>query len=165
VTEHVIDPTRIHHIWDNSIEATLRIASGDIVRFDLPMAGHGQVDNGWAFEQTKFDFDTMYNLLGPIYVEGASPGDTLEVEVLSLVPGEWGWTSVVPSLGLLPEDFPTPILRYFDLTRGKTTQLVPGVKIPIEPFLGTMGNHPDVPAPKVWNVGFTIPRAVFTTGQ
>jgi acetamidase/formamidase len=145
VTEHIIDPKRIHHAWDNSLAPTLRIASGDVVYFDLLMAGHGQVAKGWTIEQTRFDFDTMYNLLGPIYVEGARPGDTLEVEVLSLTPGDWGWTTVGRNLGLLPEDFPDPFIRYFDLSRGKTAQLVPGVEIPIEPFLGTMGNHPDVP--------------------
>jgi acetamidase/formamidase len=145
VTEHIIDPKRIHHAWDNSLAPMLRIASGDVVYFDLLMAGHGQVDKGWTIEQTRFDFDTMYNLLGPIYVEGARPGDTLEVEVLSLTPGDWGWTTVGRNLGLLPEDFPDPFIRYFDLSRGKTAQLVPGVEIPIEPFLGTMGNHPDVP--------------------
>jgi acetamidase/formamidase len=145
MTEHVIDPTKIHHQWDNSLAPTLRIASGDVVRFDLRMAGHGQVEQGWAFERTKFNFDTLYNLLGPIYVENARPGDTLEIEILSLTTGSWGWTVVLPNLGLLPEDFPKPFVRYFDLTRGTTTQLVPGVEIPIEPFLGTMGNHPDSP--------------------
>lgn len=145
MTEHVIDRTKIHHAWDNSLQPTLRIASGDVVHFDLIMAGHGQVEKGWTYAQTKFDFDTLYNLLGPIYVEGAKPGNTLEVEVVSLVPGTWGWTVVKPTLGLLPEDFPEPFIRYYDLARGKTAQLVAGVEIPIEPFLGTMGNHPDVP--------------------
>ena len=145
MTEHVIDRTKIHHAWDNSLQPTLRIASGDVVQFDLLMAGHGQVEKGWTYAQTKFDFDTLYNLLGPIYVEDAKPGNTLEVEVVSLVPGPWGWTVVKPNLGLLPEDFPEPFIRYYDLTRGTTAQLVAGVEIPIEPFLGTMGNHPDVP--------------------
>ncbi len=54
------------------------------------MAGHGQVHEGAKFEETSFDFDTLYNLLGPVYVEGARPGDTLRVEIVSLDPGEWG---------------------------------------------------------------------------
>jgi acetamidase/formamidase len=107
------------------------------------MAGSGQVENGWPYEQARFDFDTLYNLLGPVHVEGASPGDTLEIEILELKTGPWGWTSVLPELGLLPEDFPEPFIRYFDLTRGDTTELAPGVHIPIEPFLGTMGTLPD----------------------
>jgi acetamidase/formamidase len=141
--EHTIDPTRIHHEWDASLEPTLRIESGDVVHFDLQMAGHGQVENGWAYDQARFDFDTLYNLLGPIHVEGAQPGDTLEVEVVALQPGPWGWCAVLPELGTLPDEFPDPFLRYFDLTQGDTTTLTPGVEIPIEPFLGTMGTLPD----------------------
>jgi acetamidase/formamidase len=141
--DHVIDATRIHHRWDASLEPTLRIEPGDTVRFDIRMAGHGQVDKGWDFEQTKFDFDTLYNLLGPVYVEGAAPGDTLEVEILELHTGPWGWCVVLPELGLLPEHFPDPFLRYFDLTQGDTTALGDSVRIPIEPFLGTMGTLPD----------------------
>jgi acetamidase/formamidase len=141
--EHVIDPDRIHHAWDAALEPTLRIEPGDIVHFDIKMAGHGQVGYGWPYEQAAFDFDTLYNLLGPIHVEGARPGDALEVEILELQTGSWGWCSVLPDLGLLPEDFPDPYMRYFDLTQGDTTELVPGVRIPVEPFLGTMGVLPD----------------------
>ena len=140
--EHTIDAGRIHHAWDASLEPTLRIQPGDTVHFDIRMAGHGQVEQGWPYEQARFDFDTLYNLLGPVYVEGAEPGDTLEVEIVALQPGGWGWTSVLPELGLLPEDFPEPLIRYFDLTQGDTTELA-GAQIPIEPFLGTMGTLPD----------------------
>jgi acetamidase/formamidase len=140
--EHVIDPDRIHHAWDASLEPTLEIEPGDVVHFDIRMAGHGQVENGWSYEQAKFDFDTLYNLLGPIHVAGARPGDTLEIEVVELATGPWGWCSVLPELGLLPEEFPDPFIRYFDLTQGDTTELG-GVRIPIEPFLGTMGTLPD----------------------
>jgi acetamidase/formamidase len=141
--EHVIDASLIHHEWDASLEPTLRIESGDSIDFDIKMAGHGQVEQGWPFERTSFDFDTLYNLLGPVYVEGAEPGDTLEAEVVALQPGAWGWCVVLPELGLLPEDFESPFIRYFDLTQGDTTELVPGVRIPVEPFLGTMGTLPD----------------------
>jgi acetamidase/formamidase len=143
VTEHVIDPTRIHHAWDNTLEPTLRIESGDVVHFDLRMAGHGQVENGLPIEEARFDFDTLYNLLGPIWVEGAQPGDTLEVEVVSLRPGAWGWCVVLPELGLLADDFPDTFIRYFDLTTGDTTALGDRARIPVEPFLGTMGTHTD----------------------
>jgi acetamidase/formamidase len=141
--EHEIDASRIHHRWDAALEPTLRVEPGDTVHFDIKMAGHGQVENGWEFERAAFDFDTLYNLLGPVHVEGAQPGDTLEVEILELRTGSWGWTSILPELGLLPEDFPEPSIRYFDLTQGDTTALGDRVRIPIEPFLGTMGTLPD----------------------
>jgi acetamidase/formamidase len=144
-TEHVIDPTRIHHAWDRSLEPALRVRSGDTVRFDLLMAGHGQVVEGAAFDDVTFDFETIYNLSGPVYVEDARPGDTLEIEVLSLEPGAWGWTVFLPELGLLAEDFPEGYLRTWDLRGGDRAVLVPGVEVPFEPFLGTMGNCIDEP--------------------
>ena len=143
--EHVIDPARIHHSWDNSLEPILAITPGDTVHYDLLMAGEGQVDEGARIEDTRFDFDTMYNLSGPLYVEGAEPGDTLEVDILALDPGEWGWTVVLPELGLLSEDFPEPYLKIWDLRPRERAVLRPGVSVPIAPFLGTLGNEPDDP--------------------
>ena len=37
--EHTIDPNRIHHAWDKTLEPSLRIASGDTVNYELLMAG------------------------------------------------------------------------------------------------------------------------------
>lgn len=143
MTDHVIDPARIHHKWDNSLEPSLVIETGDTVSFELPMAGRGQVERGRGFDRTSFDEDTVYNLLGPVFVEDAKPGDTLEVEILSLSPGDWGWCGIFPAEGLLPEDFPEPYLKTFELADRSRAELAPGVEIPLVPFLGTMGTHPD----------------------
>jgi acetamidase/formamidase len=143
--DHVIDPTRVHHRWDSTLEPTLRIASGDTVSFELAMAGRGQLKEGASFEETAFDWDTLYNLLGPVWIDGARAGDTIEVEILSLEPGDWGWTAVLPELGLLPDDFPEPVVRTFDLRGGTHVAVAPGVNVPFAPFLGTMGTHPGEP--------------------
>jgi acetamidase/formamidase len=143
--EHALDASRIHHNWDNSREPALVIASGDIVHFQLPITGEGQVHEDSRIEDVRWDFDTIYNLAGPIFVEGAQPEDTLEVEILTLEPGAWGWTTMVPELGLLAEDFPTPYLKIFDLRGGDKATVVPGVDVPLDPFLGTIGVHTDEP--------------------
>lgn len=144
---HVIDPTAVHHDWDARRPPVARIASGDTVGLALRMAGHGQVAEGAAYADTAFDFDTLYHLLGPIWVEGARPGDTLRVEVLTLETGPWGWAAILPELGLLPEDFPEPWVGTFDLRDGRTVEVAPGIRVPARPFLGTMGTHPDAPEP------------------
>ena len=118
MAEHVFDASVYHHAWDRELEPALAIAPGDVVHFDLLMAGARQVHEGATFEECAFDFDTLYNLAGPIHVEGARPGDTLAVEILSLEPGDWGWCVILPELGLLPEDFPDGFVRTFDL-RGR----------------------------------------------
>ena len=143
--EHAVDGSRVHHDWDNSREPVVTIASGDVVHFDLPMTGDGQVSESSTADQVTWDFDTIYNLGGPVFVEGAEPGDTLEVEVLELTPGPWGWTTIIPELGLLPDDFPEPYLKIFDLRGRSSAAVAPGVEVPLEPFLGTMGVHTDEP--------------------
>lgn len=143
--EHNVDASQTHHDWDNSRAPVLVVQSGDVVHFDLPMTGEGQVREDSTVAEVEWDFDTIYNLGGPIYVDLAEPGDTLEVEVLSLTPGPWGWTTIIPGLGLLADDFPDPYLKIFDLRRGAKATLAPGVEIPFGPFLGTMGVHPDEP--------------------
>ena len=71
-----------------------------------------------------------------------SPGDTLAVEILDLHTRGWGWTAVLPGLGLLADDFAEPYLRIFDLTAGDVTHFREDIVLPIEPFMGTMGVCP-----------------------
>jgi acetamidase/formamidase len=141
--EHRIDAARYHHRWDPGAEPTLEIASGDTVMFDLQMAGAGQIIEGDRYEDTNFDMDTIYRLLGPVHVSGAHPGDTLRVDILELTPGPWGWCGTEPGLGLLPDDFPNPFVRTFDIRNGRCVDVCPQVVVPLAPFLGTMGTHPD----------------------
>ena len=140
--EHVIDPSLIHHDWDETLAPILEVESGDVIHFDIKVAGDGQVKLGDRFGDVRFDFDTMYNLSGPILVVGAEPGDTLCIEVLRLVRGSWGWTAILPGMGLLPDDFPEGYLRTFALDSPQAVEFSPGVRVPYRPFLGTMGVNP-----------------------
>lgn len=142
--DHVIDPSVIHHQWDADLEPVLAIDPGDTVSYDILVAGAGQVWPGAKYEDVQFDFDTMYNLSGPLWVNGAEVGDTLQVDVLEMRHGEWGWAGFLPELGLLPEDFPYGYLRTFELKDG-STDFAPDISIPLAPFCGTMGNHPGEP--------------------
>lgn len=81
----------------------------------------------------------VYPLAGPLFIRGAGPGDVLEVTVLDLRPGNWGWTAILPGFGLLSEDFPEPHLHIWDLTSRTHASLRRDIRIPLDPFLGTMG--------------------------
>lgn len=147
--EHTLDPALVHHKWDASLPPAITIAAGDVVHCQTDEVTSGQVQPGDpATKLGQLNFDLLYPLAGPIYVEGAAPGDALEVEILSLQPLDWGWAGIIPGLGLLPEDFGEPYIRYFDLTNGETTALRDDILIPIQPFCGTMGNAPDEPGQK-----------------
>ncbi len=144
--EHTIDPDRVHHGWDRALEPTLTVESGDVIHYDLRMAGHDQISEGDGYAEARLDFDTLYHLSGPVFVRGAEPGDTLRIDIVSLEPGDWGWASVLEGLGLLPDDFPEPWAGTFDLRNRGQVEIAPGIHLPTSPFLGTMGNHPGEPA-------------------
>lgn len=144
MSEHTMPPGPIHHAWDRSLEPVLTVASGDTVHYDIPMAGEGQVSYGCDYAETNFDFATTYNLAGPLEVQGSQPGDVVQVEILSLEPGEWGWTAIMPGLGLLPDDFPDGYVRTFELVPGMPVTFADGIALPQAPFFGTMGNPLDI---------------------
>ena len=86
----------------------------------------------------------VHVLTGPIYVEGAAPGDALEVRVLDLefrVP--YGVNNTGPGSGVLPDLFATPTPRIIKTDLQRKVALLPGgIELPLSPFLGIMGVAP-----------------------
>ncbi len=54
----------------------------------------------------------MHSLTGPVYVEGAEPGDVLEIRVLDIKLNDWGYNFLSPTQGILSE-FTKPRIKYF----------------------------------------------------
>jgi acetamidase/formamidase len=134
---HHLSSDVVHKVWDNSLPPRVTVESGDTVTFQTRNAG----DFPYRLDSKLEDVPRTgagHPLTGPVWVAGAKPGDTLEVEVLELVPGAVGWTIVVPELGLLAGEFPTATLNTWDLTKDPTP-FRPGISVPLEPFLGIMG--------------------------
>jgi acetamidase/formamidase len=146
--EHAIDRAKVHYKWDRSLEPAVEIEPGDVVHFETEEVTDGQLKpDSPASDLLNLDFDRLYPLAGPVFVKGAEPGDALEVEILELRPLDWGWAGLIPGLGLLAEDFPEPYLRVFDLKNGEFAALRDDIRIPIQPFCGTMGVATDEAGP------------------
>jgi acetamidase/formamidase len=140
---HYCPTDRVHFTWDTGNEPLLTIADGDVVVFETRDVSDDQIGpNSDTSVIASLDWDRVYPLAGPVYVEGAAPGDTLAIELLDLHTKGWGWTAILPGLGLLSEDFTEPYLRVFDLTRGDVTSFREDILIPLTPFMGTMGVCP-----------------------
>ncbi len=139
---HHLDDTQPHAFWDNSYPARLRIQPGDTVVFETLEASAGQVGPDSASVVVgNLNFDLIHPLTGPVYVEGAEPGDALVVDIVSIKHKGWGWNAVIPGFGLLAEDFPDPYLHHYKL--GETTcEFRSDIQIPYEPFCGVMGVGP-----------------------
>ena len=146
--EHTLDKKKIHFSWDKNHPPAIEIESGDTVHCETAEVTNNQVTDGCpASKLGQIDFSQLYPLAGPIYVKGSEPGDMLEVEILRLQPLRWGWAGILPGLGLLSEDFKQPYIRHFDLTDGFSTALREDIRIPLQPFCGTMGVATDDEGP------------------
>jgi acetamidase/formamidase len=138
------DPPHIHRVIDNSIPAALTIESGEIVVFDcpgLPLPEYATVEDVVA----RIDPDRPHTIVGPVEINDATPGDTLVVEILDIeLSANHGHTPIIPGEGLLGQDFETPHVHNFTWTDGATsTELRPGVKVPLNPFCGILGVMPE----------------------
>jgi acetamidase/formamidase len=142
-TTHYFPDDRVHFTWDAGNAPVITVDSGDTVVITTRDVSDNQITpESDASVIAGLDWDRVYPLAGPIAVAGAEPGDTLAVEILDLHTLGWGWTAILPGLGLLPDDFPDPYLRIFDISNGDFAYMREDVAIPLAPFLGTMGVCP-----------------------
>jgi len=89
-------------------------------------------------EFLTIDRGRIHALTGPIFVEGAGPGDVLQIDVLEVAHKGWGWSSVLNGLGFLKQRFTEPYLFHWKLDGAVTRSLAPAV-VPVRPFCGVMG--------------------------
>lgn len=136
---------QFHLAWDNSIPPIATVESSAVVAMDTLDASGGQLGPASRVNDVaSLDFTRVNQVYGPIAVEGAEVGDTLQIEIVDLQPADWGWTASIPGFGLLAEDFPDPILKLWKLI-GDSAELESGIQIPLDPFCGEMGVAPGEP--------------------
>jgi acetamidase/formamidase len=135
-----------HHFgWNNALPPALRVAPKEVVTFEVADASGGQLTRtSTAADVASLDFGRVNPVTGPVYVEGARPGDALEVHILDLEGSGWGWTAIIPGFGLLAEDFPAPFLHISTYGAGGV-EFAPGIRLPLRPFPGTIGVAPAEP--------------------
>jgi acetamidase/formamidase len=142
MAEHYLDDSVTQPFWDNSVHPRLEVESGDTVVMDVPESC-GQVTPDWKDDDlAHISFDPIHALIGSIFVKGAQPGDVLEVKVNRMDHKGWGWSGHLNGFGLLAEDFEFAYIHHWKLD-GETCDFgVRGIRLPFEPFFGTMGVAP-----------------------
>jgi acetamidase/formamidase len=139
MTEHALSAKTTHSVWDRSLEPRLRVEPGDKVQIECADASGSQVIPGMTTaDYLRIDRSRIHALTGPIWVEGAQPGDVIQIDVLATRHSGWGWSSIVEGLGFLKDRFRVPYLFHWLLEGQSTRSLEPAV-VPIRPFLGVMG--------------------------
>jgi acetamidase/formamidase len=143
---HTIHQT--HFGWDHSFAPVARIAPGESAQFDVADSSGGQLGQTSTVDDVAgLDFSKVNPVAGPVFVDGAEPGDVLKVTLLSFTPSGWGWTANIPGFGLLADEFKDPALH---LWRYDPKTLAPALfgrwaKVPLKPFTGTIGVAPAEP--------------------
>jgi acetamidase/formamidase len=139
---------RQHQGWDRSFAPVIRIPPGASLEFDVSDSSAGQLGaTSTVDDVVRLDFGRVNPVTGPVFVEGAEPGDVLKVTLLSFAPSGWGWTANIPGFGLLTDEFKQPALH---LWRYDPKTLAPALfgrwgKVPLKPFTGTIGVAPGQP--------------------
>jgi acetamidase/formamidase len=136
---HTLSPNPTHSVWNRALPPRLRIDPGDTVHMECLDSSGAQVHPEMNLAQyLSIDRTRIHALTGPIFVNGAEPGDVLQIDVLEIAHKGWGWTSIVQGLGFLKQRFSTPCLFIWELGGDVTTSLAPAV-VPVRPFCGVMG--------------------------
>jgi acetamidase/formamidase len=142
MAEHTLSAVPTHSRWNRHLASRLHIAPGDTVYMECQDASGAQVRPGMIVpEYLQIDRDRIHALSGPIFVDGAEPGDVLQIDVLKVAHKGWGWTSVISGLGFLKDRFSTPYLFHWQLEGAVSRSLSPAV-VPLRPFCGVMGVAP-----------------------
>lgn len=144
--EYHLTRDQTHNKWSSEIEPILTVSPGIVLEVETEEASDGQITPQSGPEVlANLDFDPIHPLTGPVYVEGAEPGDVLKVTIHDVELGEWGWSAVTPGFGFLADEFTEPYLHTWTFEPGQTHAEFAGHRIPLKPFPGVVGVAPDTP--------------------
>jgi formamidase len=158
------EPATGHNRWHPDIPAIIKVSPGEVVRLETRDAADGQITPGCSVEVVEtLDSGRMHPLTGPIYIEGATPGDLLEVEILRVRPQGYGFGIQYHSLGVLANHSPGPFIAHFNISDGQaTSEQIPGARFRGAPFMGVMGvspSHAMLEESRIYEERLALPHA------
>ena len=142
----------LHGWFDKSLPTILSIASGDTIVYNTPDAGWNDLPPGYSPDNPlgRRHEGTGHALIGPVWVEGAEPGDTLAVHISEIVVRDWGWgihrpgkSGISGILGGEPDDIDSVYFQHFFLERERNVwRFNERIEIPAAPFMGIFAVAP-----------------------
>ena len=145
---HTIHGRNHHFGWSRDFAPAQRVKPGESVHFECLDSSGGQLGKASTVaDVAKLDFGKVNPVSGPVYVEGAMPGDALKVTIQKFIPSGFGWTANIPGFGLLADQFTEPALHLWSYDPAAMTPALYGPKgrVPLKPFAGTIGVAPAEP--------------------
>ena len=138
------EPEKGHNRWHPDIPPALEVEPEEEVYLETRDASDGQCTPDSTSESLLgFSRNVVHPLTGPVYVKGAKPGDLLEIDIIDIVPGTFGFTSIKPGFGFIADLYGEPFLAKWSMD-GKyaVSEQIPNVRIPEASFMGTIGVAP-----------------------
>ena len=150
--DHCSDDPRCFNRYHPAIKPAMRAKSGDYIVFETRDALDSDLTlTSIAEDVTALDLNLVHPMTGPVHIEGAERGDVLAVTLLDIAPDEYGYTIIVPGFGFLRDLFPDPYIVNWKLDRQSAiSDQMPGVRVPIAAFMGSVGVLPGEPEIKAW---------------
>ncbi|HOO12248.1 MAG TPA: acetamidase/formamidase family protein, partial [Bacillota bacterium] len=135
----IVSGDRVIYNFSPNMEAVTKVSPGDIFKVETNDCFYQQITSE---EQvlTEIDYDRLNPATGPIYVEGAEPGDLLKLKIVSIDVKDRGVAAVVPNEGVLGDQVTKPIIRVIKIEDGHA--IFHGVKLPVRPMIGVIGVAP-----------------------
>ena len=142
---HTIHAHQSHIGWNNAFPPILSIAPGETITFDSRDSSDGQITAAsTAADIATLDFGRINPVCGPVFIDGAQPGDAIRITIEHFAPSGFGWTANIPGFGLLAAQFADPALHLwsYDRTLAMPAAFSPVGRVPLKPFAGTIGLAP-----------------------
>lgn len=135
----IIPADKVIYKFTPDMEAIASVLPGETIKVIANDCFFQQI---YSEEQVlkEIDYDRLNPATGPIYVEGAEPGDLLKVKIIDIDVKNKGVAAVVPNEGVLGDQVTKPIIRIIEVEDNHA--VFHGVKIPISPMIGVIGVAP-----------------------
>ncbi|WP_412560270.1 acetamidase/formamidase family protein [Winogradskyella sp. MIT101101] len=142
--DFTITKEQTHNKFSSSIPPILTVKSGAIIEAYTEDASDEQFNlNSTIEDLANLDFEPIHPLTGPVYVEGAQPGDVLKVTLHEIELGDWGWNAIYPGFSFVADSIKGEYLRIYDLKDDKTkVNFNDSIQLQLNPFPGVMGVAP-----------------------
>jgi formamidase len=142
-----------HNRYHPHIVPAISVRESEEVVLETRDALDGQVKpHSTVADFASLNTGAVHPLTGPVFVEGAKPGDMLEIEFLDIIPQATAFSAIIPGLGFLRDVMTTPFLAHWSLREGwATSDQIPGVRIPGAPFMGVSAVAPSAEKLVEWS--------------
>jgi amidase len=122
----------------------IKVDPGTTILFETLDALDDQIHSD-ADLASKVDLNHVNGATGPVYINGAKPGDTLVAEILDIRPWDWGAALIIPGFGFLQETIPGPFTRVIQIETDGSMRFGSKVRLPPRVMIGTIGVAPADP--------------------